>query len=109
MNIKIYESKELKKLVEENGVQIVDFGNGILNIKIPNSDTAASNVSKVISQILTDNRELALVTMNTRFEQEGTYVAIATFISLLDIAYMLKDPGMYAYTHGISRICPPFM
>ena len=109
MNTQIYESKQLKKLEEERKVQIKDFGNGILNIVTENNDKAAENVSSIITQILTDNRELALMTMNTRFEQDGTYVAIATFVSFMEIALMLKDPGMYAYTHGLSRICPPFM
>ena len=108
MNTQIYESKQLKKLEEERKVQIKDFGNGILNIVTENNDKAAENVSSIITQILTDNRELALMTMNTRFEQDGTYVAIATFISFLDIAYIMKDPGMYAVMNGLSKVWPPF-
>jgi hypothetical protein len=45
--------------------------------------------------------------MNTRDETDGKFVAIATFISFLNIAYMMKDPGMYAVMNGLSKIWPP--
>lgn len=108
MKIQIYESKELKKLEEEMNVQIIDKGNGILNI-IPskNSKTVMDDISSIVTQILSDNGDLALMTMNTHTEQDGTFVAVATFVSLLDIAFMLKDPGLYAVTHGLSRVWPP--
>jgi hypothetical protein len=109
MKIKIYASKELKQLMEEKGIKIDDHENGILNI-ITSSDNknAMHDISSVITQILSDNRELSLVTMNTRDEPDGKFVAIATFISFLNIAYMMKDPGMYAVMNGLSKIWPPF-
>ena len=108
MKIKIDTSKELKQIMEEKGIKIDDHENGILNI-ITSSDNknAMNDISSVITQILSDNRELSLITMNTRDEPDGKFVAVATFVSLLDIAFMLKDPGLYAVTHGLSRVWPP--
>jgi len=110
MNVQITKTKELNQMLDEKKMHVTNTQNGILNIRTSNGDNAAmQNISSVLSQILTDNRDLSLITLNIRNEEDGTCSAIATFISFIDIAFAMKDPGTYAYSHGISRICPPFM
>ena len=109
MKVQIVKTKKLNRMLDEKKMQLIDFQNGILNIYTARGDeNAMQNISLVLTQILSDNRDLALITMNTRNEQGGACVAIATFLSFMDIAYIIEDPGNYAYFHGLSNVCPPF-
>lgn len=110
MNVKVLKTKELTQLLEEKGMHVSDVQNGVLHISTASNDTAAyQNISVALSQILSDNRDLVLISLNMRVKPDGICEAVAIFISFLDISFILKDPGSYAYYHGISHVCPPFM
>jgi hypothetical protein len=109
MRIIITKSQELANLQSETGVEINDNQNGGIDIVTKFGDpNPRKTIFDAVSAISSDNPELTLVQLNVVTNPDGTFGAIAIFVSFTEIGFMLQDPVSYLHTHGLSHVCPPF-
>ena len=81
MDIKIVKSEKLKKLLGIKKIHISEMMNGIIDISTYNDINARQNIELVISQILSDNPDLLIISVALETSTQGTSGAIAFFIS----------------------------
>jgi hypothetical protein len=109
MKIIIIKSQELANLQSETGVKINDNQNGGIDIVTMLGDPdPRKTIFDAVSTISSDNPKLTLLQLNVVTNPDGTFGAIAIFVSFTEIGFMIQDPASYLYTHGLSNICPPF-
>ncbi len=108
MEVKFLETKKLSEMLKEKRISVTDVQNGILNISTDiHCKNACREISEVLSQILSDNYHLTLISLNLH-EQDGVCEAIAIFVSFSDIKYATEHTDWYEYAHGLSHVCSPF-
>ena len=110
MKVCIEKSDELMQLLDELKMEMVDLNHGIVTFTISKDNPNPSrSINEVVSKIEEDNQSLtASCVSGVVINPDGSYGANVVFLSLADIAFIMKDPGHYMYTHGLSHVCPPF-
>ena len=82
MEIKIVRTKKLEDLLESKRIHITEMMNGILDISSKNNGIIQrQTIELVISQILSDNPDLFVISSVLETNSRGTIGAIAFFVS----------------------------
>jgi len=82
MEIKILRTKNLENLLESKRIHITEMMNGILDISSKNNGIIQrQTIELVISQILSDNPDLFVISSVLETNSRGTIGAIAFFVS----------------------------